>query len=83
MRSSILKDVEAGLDELKLKTLKTIQCETAIKWAGRAIAAKFLGKPESEVTEYAHEAIEHAALCGVDNVLSQVRAAFDEVGIEA
>lgn len=80
--SSVLKDVESALEELRSKSLKTIQCETAMKWAGRAIAAHFLNRPPEEVTEYAHEAVEHAALCGVDHVLGQIRAAFDEVGIE-
>ena len=78
----MIKDIENGLEELKTKSLKTIQCETAMKWAGRAIAAHLLKRPSTEMTEFAHEAIEHAALCGVPNVLETIRAAFDEIGIE-
>jgi len=64
--------IEEAIKELQEKTLDQIQRETAIKWAGRALAARHLAS-ESEVAEvqyqlsmdhneYVHEALEHAAL---------------------
>jgi hypothetical protein len=62
----------AALAELQQKSLVQIQTETAHTWAYRAWAAKQLGS--SDATEYIHEALEHAALTGDDNVLHDVRA---------
>lgn len=77
-----------GLSELKGieglyagKTLKQIQVETAYKWAGRALAAASLGLGHDAI-EYAHEAIEHAALSGKDNVLREIREVFKQAGVE-
>jgi hypothetical protein len=61
-------DINSALEELKTKTLDQIQRETAIKWAGRALAARQLGLENndqqllSDSNEYVHEALEHAAL---------------------
>ncbi len=63
---------QAAMDELSQKSLMQIQCETAITWAYRAWAAYQMQKPLDAV-EYAHEAVEHAALCGDDMVLTTVR----------
>lgn len=67
-----------AVPELQSKTLSTIQVETALKWGGRALAARALGQPDADVTEYAHEAVEHAALSGDDNLLRSLRQAFRE-----
>jgi hypothetical protein len=58
--------------ELTHKSLTDVQVETAYKWAARACAAHYLGHIEDAV-EYAHEAIEHAALSGDDAVLQRIR----------
>lgn len=63
--------------ELATKSLKQIQAETAKVWCGRACAAS----SAKDATEYAHEAIEHAALCGDDNLLSAVRQKLIQYGI--
>lgn len=78
----ILEAVREAMDELAGKDMKQIQVETAVKWCGRALAARLMGLPDRDVTEFAHEAVEHAALSGVDPVLAAVRAALDELGIE-
>ena len=62
----------AAVQELKTKTLQQIQIETAYKWAYRAWAAYRLSY-DADAIEYEHEAIEHAALTGVDGVLDEVR----------
>jgi hypothetical protein len=74
---------QQALDELAAKSLAQIQTETALTWAYRAWAAKaYATKATSksqfldwmnDSTEYAHEAIEHAALVGGDDVLHEVR----------
>jgi hypothetical protein len=69
-----------GLEELRNSTLKQIQIDTAYKWAGRALAAHYLGLHHDAI-EYAHEAIEHGALSGVESLLREIRAAFDRVGL--
>lgn len=61
-------------------TLRSIQYETAEVWCGRACAAARLGLHDDAV-EYAHEAIEHAALSGSDELLYAVRAAFGSYGV--
>lgn len=78
----LVKSAKEAMAELRTKDLKQIQVETAAKWCGRAIAAKVMGFDERDVTEFAHEAIEHAALSGDDNVLRTVREAFDRLQIE-
>lgn len=67
-----------AIPEIMSKSLATIQVETALKWGGRALAARALRLTEADITEYAHEAIEHAALSGDDNLLRMLRAAFRE-----
>lgn len=78
----LTKSTAEALSELQQKSLKQIQVETAEKWCGRAAAARLLGLPERDVTEFAHEAIEHAALSGDDSVLRIIRKALDELDIE-
>lgn len=80
----------AAIAELREKTLAQIQVDTAITWAYRAWAARqlsFVGYRdndgsgpgfEHDAVEYEHEAIEHAALCGVDEALPAVRAIINE-----
>ena len=65
--------IARALQELKTKSLLEIQVETALVWCGRACAAALLGNPLDAV-EYAHEAIEHAALSGQDGLLAHIRA---------
>ena len=65
--------VNESLQELQQKTLDQIQVETALKWCSRAIASARLRRPERETTEYAHEALEHAALSSMDDLLPYVR----------
>ena len=78
----IFKATEEALTELSGKDIRQIQVETAAKWCGRALAARIMGFPERDVTEFAHEAVEHAALAGDDEVLRTVRIAFEEFEIE-
>lgn len=61
-----------GLLELREKSLKKIQTETAIKWTGRAAAAASMGLMHDAI-EYAHEGIEHAALSGNLALLRDIR----------
>lgn len=63
---------ERAIAELQTKSLDQIQVETAYTWAYRAWAAYKLGLPHDAV-EYAHEAIEHAALSENNAVLAKVR----------
>lgn len=65
--------------ELQQKTLRDIQMETAMKWTGRAWAAKMLQRPAMEVTEYAHEALEHAALTGDPKFVIDVMTALRDL----
>ena len=78
----IFKATEEAITELQEKGLKQIQVETAAKWCGRALAARILGLAERDVTEFAHEAVEHAALSGDEQVLRIVRIALEEFEIE-
>lgn len=75
------KSIAEAVAELRKKTLHQIQVETAVKWAGRACGASLLGLPE-DAEEYAHEAIEHAALSGNDDLLRDVRAVMRAHGVE-
>ena len=75
------KSVRDAMEELMEKDLDQIQVETAIKWCSRSIAAKLMDRDEKEITEYAHEAVEHAALSGNDEVLFLVRDALRQLGI--
>jgi len=73
--------IAKAMTELRQKTLHQIQIETALTWAGRACAAAQLGLPE-DAEEYAHEAIEHAALSGNDDLLRDVRSTMRSYGVE-
>lgn len=87
MNSAMQKAVSEGFDELAKKSLRQIQVDTAYKWAGRACAAAALSmeNPNTDYArdclEYAHEAIEHAALCGDSSVLQHVRSALATYGV--
>ncbi len=72
--------VEQGLAELRTKTLRQIQFDTALVWCGRAIAAARLGVVDDAI-EYAHEAIEHAALSGSDELLGTIREGLRREGV--
>jgi hypothetical protein len=67
--------IEKAISELNEKDLKDIHIDTALKWCGRACAAMSL-KLKQDAVEYAHEAIEHAALSGDDDLLKEIRAAL-------
>ena len=73
--------INDGLAELRKKSLRQIQVETAYKWSGRACAAAMMGRMD-DAEEYAHEAIEHAALSGDDRLLAEVRRAHAGFGIQ-
>ena len=81
MKTAVEAAIDAAHEELQEKDVHVIQRETAFKWAGRACAAKALGLDE-DVHEYAHEALEHAALCLDEAVLRTVRKVFEEWGVE-
>jgi len=66
------KYIERALREVRRKSLRQVQVETAQVWFGRAVAAAQLGHHEDAI-EYAHEAIEHAALSGHDELLWAIR----------
>lgn len=76
----LTEHVERGLRELRRKGLRQIQFDTALVWCGRAIAAARLGEVDDAI-EYAHEAIEHAALSGSDELLGTVREGLRREGI--
>jgi hypothetical protein len=61
--------------ELASKTKKQIEWETALKWCGRACVAWDLGL-HADAREYAHEALEHAAVHGDLALLNVVRQAL-------
>ena len=73
--------IEEAIEELQEKELNDIQVETAKKWCGRAIAAQILSRDQREVTEYAHEAVEHAALSGDEMVVYETMRALKSFGI--
>ena len=72
--------IRKAMTDLKGKTLNQIQIETAMVWCGRACAAALLGAHD-DAHEYAHEAIEHAALSGNDALLRDVRSELASHGI--
>lgn len=74
--------VQRALTEFQQgKTLRAIQHETALVWSGRAIAAQLTGKP-ADAIEYAHEAVEHAALSGVPRLLDEIRGVLRDHRID-
>lgn len=80
MKYNINDYIEKAIEEINHKTLEDIQVDTALKWCGRACAAKFLGKSE-DAHEYANEAIEHAALSGSDKLLNDIRRKMLSFGV--
>jgi len=68
------------IQELASKTLCDIQYDTAITWTNRACAAVQMNKP-NDAKEYAHEAIEHAALTGDISFIQEVYCALAEYGV--
>lgn len=82
MSMDLTKSTLEAMEELADKDIKLIQIETAAKWCGRALAAKLMNLPERDVTEFAHEAIEHAALSGDENIFLSIRAALKQFKIE-
>lgn len=72
--------IDRAVVELERKTLNDIQVETSLTWAGRACAASMSGNL-ADAIEYAHEAIEHAALSGSVSLLDDVRTALERCGV--
>jgi len=81
MKYDLMPYVEKARNELYGKSLKDIQRETALVWCGRAVstAIRIDEDPEcfQDAVEYGHEAIEHAALSGDDELLRFVRKHLD------
>lgn len=73
--------IDKATAELAEKSLADIQVETALTWCGRACVAARMGLG-ADAKEYAHEAIEHAALSDEDGLLDTVRAAIRFHGIK-
>lgn len=80
MLVSIEKQVQKAIESIRHKSIKQLQAEAAMTWAMRACAAARLKRAE-DAQEFAHEAIEHAALCGDDKVLALVRAILKSHGM--
>ena len=66
---------KASKEQSTGKTLHDIQVETALTWAGRACVAAAMDLHD-DAKEYAHEALEHAALSGDDGLLRLVRSSM-------
>lgn len=75
------EQIKKAAAELRIKSLKDIQVETAKTWAGRACVAAGMGR-EQDAIEYAHEAIEHAALSGKEGLLTDIRASLRACGVD-
>jgi hypothetical protein len=71
--------ISKAATELRDKSMRDIQIETALTWAGRAIVAASQGSDDA--VEYAHEAIEHAALSGDFDLLRSLRETLVRAGI--
>lgn len=69
-----------AMDELRRMTIRQVQIDTAIKWGGRAIAAKAMGR-EADAHEYAHESLEHVALADDPELQRLLRQVFTSRGI--
>lgn len=90
MISQAIQDkIDAAFPELRHKTIAQINVETARVWTGRACAAAHYAKQEphkadawmTSAHEYAHEAVEHAALTGDNGLLGEVQQALLAYGI--
>jgi len=81
MKYDLTPYVEKANKELSGKSLKDVQRETALIWCGRAVstAMRIDYDPEcfQDAVEYGHDAIEHAALSGDDEMLRFVRRHLD------
>jgi hypothetical protein len=80
LRRDITRATDKAREDLAEKTLRDIQVETSKVWTGRAIAAKDIGQ-HADAIEYAHEAVEHAALSGDDTLLAIVREMLSDADI--
>jgi hypothetical protein len=69
--------VDAARTELRQTSLAGIQRQTALVWYGRAIAAIELGRL-GDAREFAHESIEHAALTGDMQLISELHGLLAE-----
>lgn len=76
------KSTVEAMDELGQKNMQQIQIETAAKWCGRAVAAKLMDMSDRDITEFAHEAIEHAALSGDEEIFLIIRSALKQFNIQ-
>lgn len=72
--------IRKGLTEIEGKSLHQIQVETALTWAGRACAAASVDRHD-DAHEFAHEAIEHAALSGQLPLLADIQALLAAYGV--
>lgn len=75
---------ERAVPEVRSKTLDRIHAETAMSWCARACAwANWqpTNPNRASAVEFAHEAIEHAALCADPAVLQFVRTMLRKDGI--
>lgn len=81
MPSDLSPYIQKAEKDLAGKTLHQIQVETAYTWGGRACAAAMMDRHD-DAHEYAHEAIEHAALSGDLDLLRGVREAMRRYGVE-
>lgn len=80
-QDQLAKAIGDAKEELKRKDLRKIQTDTAIKWLGRAVASVQMGRRE-EAHEYAHEALEHAALAERARLIDDVRSILKKVGVD-
>lgn len=80
-QDQLAKAITDAKEELRTKNLRKIQTDTAVKWLGRAVAATQMGRAD-EAHEYAHEALEHAALADKPRLIDDVRAILRKVGVQ-
>jgi len=75
----LFEAIDKAHDELSVSTLDDVQRRTAFTWAGRALVAYEFFDQTGDIrwlldgAEYAHEALEHAALHHDPDVLDSVR----------
>jgi hypothetical protein len=87
--------MEKAKQELPSKTIFQIQVETARTWAARSCVAAMFSDGEAarqnsndaltwmlNAIEYGHEALEHAALSGDNNLLHEVQSALSAFGVK-
>ena len=75
LQQTLELSIQHATAELQTVPKTEIERRTAITWAARAISAYRL-KMYSDVADYAHEAIEHAAVSGDDQLPAYLRAAI-------